>query len=75
MLCNLVGHWCLGLPLAWVLCFPGGWGVFGLWVGLSAGLIAVGAVLLWVWNRRVGRLRSSGPALALAPAADAGTPV
>jgi len=70
MLCNLVGHWCLGLPLAWVLCFPGGWGVLGLWVGLSAGLIAVGAVLLWVWARRVRGLRSSGPALASSLVAD-----
>jgi len=74
MLCNLVGHWCLGLPLAWALCFPAGWGVFGLWVGLSAGLIGVGAVLVWVWSRRVRGLQSAGPALALAARLEAGTP-
>ena len=34
---NLVGHWLLGLPTAWTLCFVAGWGVIGLWLGLSVG--------------------------------------
>jgi MATE family multidrug resistance protein len=59
MLCNLFGHWGLGLPLAYGLCFLAGMGVVGVWIGLSAGLIAVGAVLLTVWMRRVRRLRAS----------------
>ena len=41
MVWNLIGHWGVGLPLGWWLCFRGGWGVVGLWVGLSAGLIIV----------------------------------
>jgi MATE family multidrug resistance protein len=58
MLCNLAGHWGLGLPLAYALCFGLGLGVVGVWMGLSAGLIAVGAVLLAIWMRRVRRLRA-----------------
>jgi MATE family multidrug resistance protein len=50
---NLVGHWFFGLPLGYALCFWLGWGVVGLWMGLSAGLIAVGIVLVFTWRHRV----------------------
>ena len=30
-----------------------GWGVYGLWVGLSLGLIIVGVILLWVWTKKI----------------------
>ena len=52
MLWNLAGHWCLGLPVGYVLCFGRGWGVIGLWVGLSIGLILVGVVLVATWWHR-----------------------
>jgi MATE family multidrug resistance protein len=51
MVWNLVGHWLLGLPTGWTLCFVLGWGVVGLWTGLSVGLIVCGIVLVFVWNR------------------------
>ena len=51
MVWNLVGHWLVGLPIGYVFCFRLGYGVVGLWFGLSAGLILVGAVLLWKWWR------------------------
>src|SRR5262249_31740248 len=51
MLWNLAGHWCLGLPLGYTLCFVAGRGVIGLWWGLSAGLIICGLALLIVWIR------------------------
>lgn len=51
MLVNLAGHWALGLPLAYYLCFTRGWGVVGLWIGLLTGLVLIGAVLLLVWHR------------------------
>ena len=47
---NLVGHWLLGLPVGYVLCFVLGMGVGGLWIGLSTGLIVCGVVLTWVWT-------------------------
>ncbi len=52
MLVNLVGHWMLGLPAAYFLCFRYGWGVQGLWMGLAFGLITTGTVLLGVWHRQ-----------------------
>jgi MATE family multidrug resistance protein len=52
MLWNLAGHWALGLPLGYLLCFHRGFGVVGLWWGLSAGLVVCGVALLWVWARK-----------------------
>jgi MATE family multidrug resistance protein len=74
MVCNLAGHWAIGLPLGWGLCFPGGLGVLGLWVGLAAGLTTVGVVLLWVWARRVRGLLAHEPDVAPDPAGDPGGP-
>ena len=52
MFWNLVGHWFVGLPVGYVLCFAWGWGVVGLWVGLSTGLILVGVMLVAsLWYR------------------------
>jgi MATE family multidrug resistance protein len=56
MIVNLGGHWFVGLPVAYVLCFNRGWGVEGLWVGLTCGLVLVGSVLFLVWRRRSGQL-------------------
>lgn len=55
MIANFVGHWLLGLPLGYTLCFTLGMGAVGLWWGLSIGLILCGVVLLWVWHVRIAR--------------------
>ena len=57
MFLNLAGHWAFGLPLGYTICFVLGYGVVGLWVGLSAGLIVVSLLLLLVWGRRITQLR------------------
>jgi multidrug resistance protein, MATE family len=49
---NLAGHWAIGLPFGYTLCFILGFGVIGLWWGLSTGLIICGVALLIVWARR-----------------------
>ncbi|MCA1559739.1 MAG: MATE family efflux transporter [Acidobacteria bacterium] len=59
MLWNLAGHWAIGLPLGYALCFAFGLGVLGLWWGLSTGLIICGIALLTVWIRRVRHLTCS----------------
>jgi MATE family multidrug resistance protein len=52
MLWNLAGHWMLGLPLGYTLCFAAGRGVVGLWWGLSTGLMVCGIALLIAWIRK-----------------------
>lgn len=56
MVMNVIGHWVLGLPVGYVLCFQLGWGVSGLWIGLSTGLIFVALVLTATWIRRAREL-------------------
>jgi multidrug resistance protein, MATE family len=53
---NFVGHWLIGLPIGWTLCFRGGWGVVGLWIGLSIGLILVALALIGVWAHTTNRI-------------------
>ncbi|MEK6373549.1 MAG: hypothetical protein AABO58_12725 [Acidobacteriota bacterium] len=62
---NLLGHWCIGLPVALLLGFRLRLGVVGLWWGLCAGLTVV-AVLLFLRFERLSRtaiepLRSALP--------------
>lgn len=64
MLTNLVGHWAIGLPFGYILCFVVGMGVVGLWWGLSVGLIVCGTVLLWVWHRRITQYQVATGAMA-----------
>jgi MATE family multidrug resistance protein len=69
MVANLVGHWALGLPIGYALCFWWAWGAVGMWIGLSVGLIVVALVLLRAWVRRVRMLASrSGAGVLETPA-------
>jgi multidrug resistance protein, MATE family len=52
MIANLAGHWIIGLPLAYWLCFTRQWGVVGIWSGLTMGLVLIGTSLAVVWNRK-----------------------
>ncbi len=47
---NMVGHWCIGLPVAYLLGVRGSYGVVGLWWGLSAGLTAVAIAMVVRFN-------------------------
>jgi MATE family multidrug resistance protein len=57
MVVNLAAHWLLGLPVSYTLCFVVGWGVWGLWIGLSLGLIVTGVILLYVWTVKISHYR------------------
>jgi MATE family multidrug resistance protein len=59
MMTNIVGHWVLGLPVGYVLCFTLGWGVAGLWIGLSLGLVFVSVILTAVWWKRAARMQQA----------------
>ena len=62
MVVNLVAHWAIGLPTSYLLCFVIGWGVYGLWVGLSLGLIVTGMILFWVWTVKIRQYREGAAA-------------
>jgi MATE family multidrug resistance protein len=57
MVAMLSAHWFLGLPVGYVLAFPAGQGVVGLWIGLSVGLIAAGLILIRAWALKARALR------------------
>ncbi len=58
MIANFVGHWMIGLPLGYWLCFRVGYGVRGIWIGLSFGLIAVAVMLIFMWGKKSAKLVS-----------------
>jgi MATE family multidrug resistance protein len=53
---NFVGYWVLGLPVGYLLCFRYGYGVRGLWWGLTLALIAISLVVLNAWRVQSRRL-------------------
>jgi MATE family multidrug resistance protein len=52
-LAHFAGYWFVGMPVAWFLCFTYGWGVTGIWVGLTSALILIGTLLLAAWHREM----------------------
>jgi MATE family multidrug resistance protein len=51
MLANLAGYYLVGLPFGWWLAFRRGYGVNGLWMGLTVALIVIAGTLVSVWRR------------------------
>lgn len=48
---NLIGHWAIGIPLAIYLSQWLGFGLKGVWLGLSLGLVFVALSLTFKWRR------------------------
>jgi MATE family multidrug resistance protein len=69
MVTNVVGHWVLGLPVGYLLCFEYGWGVTGLWVGLSVGLVFVSTILVAVWWRKTRSMQNAEFKMQIQPSA------
>lgn len=65
MLWNLFGHWLIGLPVGYILCFSFELGTVGLWIGLSIGLIVIGSGLMYAWRRKLCQLRTARPTAAV----------
>ncbi len=53
VIANFGAHWVIGLPVGALLCFQLRFGVIGVWVGFSFGLIIVALLLLVAWSRQV----------------------
>ncbi len=50
-LANFAGYWVFGLPIGYLLCFNLGYGLPGLWWGLTIALILISITLLITWHR------------------------
>ena len=61
MWANFVGYWLFGLPVGYYLCFARGYGVVGLWWGLTIALIGISLTLLGAWRRHWQRLAAVIP--------------
>jgi MATE family multidrug resistance protein len=68
MVMNVIGHWVLGLPVGYALCFRFAWGVTGLWIGLSIGLVFCAVALTATWVARTRHLQLPPDAHAPEPA-------
>ena len=55
MVLNLLGFWCIGMPVGLWLGFGANHGPVGLWWGLVLGLAAVSVLLLLRVRSRLGR--------------------
>ena len=47
---NLVGHYCVGLPIALTLCYRYGLGARGVWIGLATGLMTTAVTIFVAWR-------------------------
>lgn len=56
MIYAFISYWLIGVPLAYVLGFPLGWGGEGIWAGLAIGLAGAGLVLVIRFWRIAARL-------------------
>ncbi len=57
---TLFAYWIVGLPVGALLTFRFGWGATGLWLGLTAGLMAAAGLLSWRFFNKARRLRFRG---------------
>jgi MATE family multidrug resistance protein len=55
MVVNFAGYWLFGLPVGYILCFRMGFGIAGLWWGLTFALIGISIVLLLAWQRKTSK--------------------
>ena len=58
-------YWVIGMPVAWGLAFPLGFGPAGLWLGLCIGLTVAAVLLMARFWRGHARGVWTGPALAV----------
>ena len=49
---NFAGYWLLGLPIGYYLCFLQGYGIMGIWWGLTLALILISLTLLVAWRKQ-----------------------
>ncbi|WP_281558070.1 MATE family efflux transporter [Thalassomonas sp. RHCl1] len=63
---SVIGYWCIGLPLAWLMSVEVKLGIEGVWYGLMLGLSVTAISQFWCFNRHINRL-SNMPELSTDP--------
>ncbi|WP_236701194.1 MATE family efflux transporter [Thalassomonas viridans] len=53
---SVVGYWCIGLPLAWVMSVEMQLGIEGVWYALMLGLSVTAISQFWLFNRHINKL-------------------
>ncbi|OIQ37600.1 MAG: MATE family efflux transporter [Bacteroidetes bacterium MedPE-SWsnd-G1] len=53
---TFISYWAIGFPVSYYLGLKGGYGSFGIWIGLLAGLTAAGILLFWRFNYLTNKL-------------------
>lgn len=53
---SIIGYWMVGLPIAWSAGLRLGYGIYGVWIGLAAGLAVTAAMLLRMFEWRLSAL-------------------
>lgn len=71
MIASLFGNWVVGAPVAYLLAFPAGYKLYGLWIGrLTGSLVAAAGVATW-WQWKLRHATQKGPKESLAMLAPA----
>lgn len=58
---SIACNWMIGMPLAYALAFPFGYGLRGLWLGRAAASVTSGVALTFSWYARMRRVRRGAP--------------
>ena len=53
---TFISYWAIGFPVSYYLGLKAGYGSFGIWIGLLAGLTAAGILLFWRFNHLTNKL-------------------
>lgn len=61
----IASNWVIGMPISWLLAFPLGLNVFGLWIGRALASVASALILVVLWRRRIRAEKCSKVSLAL----------
>ena len=65
MVVSIAANWAVGMPLAYLLAFPLGHGLYGLWIGRAIGSVFGGALLTVLWHSKLRRQQSGARASSL----------